>query len=185
MAGVLPHGVEVGGCDATPRESSRAVAEEVTRRQQPDAPDGPEVYLFIHDLPRFRDLRRREDDFSFSRREEEASPADNLARSSAKGLGLGRPRPDLVRQPEQPQPRVQPPGAPRVRDAGPVPDESERLRPPPRRPSRQQARSAPGLVPSEEQNRLEKFRPYGLPAEDWLDRIGDQLRKRDAVVEGS
>ena len=43
-------------------------------RQQPDAGDGPELFLFIHDLPRFRDLRRREDDFGFGRKEDEPSP---------------------------------------------------------------------------------------------------------------
>ena len=31
---------------------------------------------------------------------------------------------------------------------------------------------------SEEQNRLEKFRPYGLPADDWLRRVGEQLAGR-------
>ena len=34
------------------------------------------------------------------------------------------------------------------------------------------------LFSSEEQNRLEKFRPYGLPAEEWLERVGSELRKR-------
>jgi DNA segregation ATPase FtsK/SpoIIIE, S-DNA-T family len=184
VAGVLPHGVEVGGW----REGQRGGGggeEEVKRRQQPDAPDGPEVYLFIHDLPRFRDLRRREDDFSFSRREEEASPADNLATILSEGAGLGihvltwcdnlnnlnrvfnnqALREFGMRVLFQMSPN----------DSGHLLDAPHASKLGPHR----------ALYLSEEQNRLEKFRPYGLPAEDWLDRIGDQLRKRVAVVEGS
>jgi S-DNA-T family DNA segregation ATPase FtsK/SpoIIIE len=31
---------------------------------------------------------------------------------------------------------------------------------------------------SEEENRIEKFRPYGLPDRDWLDRVARQLKSR-------
>ena len=34
------------------------------------------------------------------------------------------------------------------------------------------------LFSSEEQNRLEKFRPYGLPAEEWLEKVRDRFRER-------
>ena len=40
------------------------------------------------------------------------------------------------------------------------------------------------LFPSEEQNRLEKFRPYGLPAEEWLEKVGVELSRR-SVPAGS
>ena len=72
MAAALPHGIEVGGW----REVSQilsTVAAELKRRQEAKT-DGPELFLFIHDLPRFRDLRRREDDFSFSRKDDEEPP---------------------------------------------------------------------------------------------------------------
>ena len=49
------------------------LAREVARRQQPDS-DGPEIFLFVNDLARFRDLRKRADDFSFSRRGGEDKP---------------------------------------------------------------------------------------------------------------
>ena len=32
------------------------------------------------------------------------------------------------------------------------------------------------LFASEEQNRLEKFRPYGVPSEEWIRNVGDGLR---------
>ena len=31
---------------------------------------------------------------------------------------------------------------------------------------------------SEEQNKIEKFRPYGFPADEWLAWFGEQLGKR-------
>jgi hypothetical protein len=31
---------------------------------------------------------------------------------------------------------------------------------------------------SEEQNRLEKFRPYGMPEQTWLEQAGERLRAR-------
>jgi hypothetical protein len=34
------------------------------------------------------------------------------------------------------------------------------------------------LFASEEQNRLEKFRPYGVPSEEWIRDVGDGLRRR-------
>ena len=34
------------------------------------------------------------------------------------------------------------------------------------------------LFHSEEQNRLEKFRPYGIPSDSWLAELGKQLRQR-------
>ncbi len=87
VAAVLPHGVDVGDW----REVSRVLAEvaaELARRQEAKT-DGPELFLFIHDLPRFRDLRRREDDFSFSKREDEASPTDHLDAILREGPLLG------------------------------------------------------------------------------------------------
>ena len=39
------------------------------------------------------------------------------------------------------------------------------------------------LLLQEEQERPEKFRPYGLPSPDWLDRVTDQLRGRVGLKE--
>ena len=40
------------------------------------------------------------------------------------------------------------------------------------------------LFYSEEQNRLEKFRPYGLPSDDWLQQVGEHLARRGAGPTG-
>ena len=63
--------------------------EEVARRQQPDADDGPELFLMIHDLGRFRDLRRKENDFGFGTPGEPATPSDHLASILKEGSALG------------------------------------------------------------------------------------------------
>ena len=34
------------------------------------------------------------------------------------------------------------------------------------------------LFASEEQNRLEKFRPYGMPGEEWLGKVREGLSNR-------
>jgi hypothetical protein len=34
------------------------------------------------------------------------------------------------------------------------------------------------LFASEKQNWLEKFRPYGVPSEQWIKEVGDGLRRR-------
>jgi hypothetical protein len=182
VAGVLPHPLEVGRW----RDSARilaAFAEEVKRRGQPEAPDGPELFLLIHDLPRFRDLRRREDDFGFGRREEDASPSDNLGTILTDGPGLGvhvltwcdnlnnlnrvfthqMLREFGMRVLFQMSPN----------DSGHLLDAPYASKLGPHR----------ALYVSEEQNRLEKFRPYGLPGAVWLEWVGAQLRNRAAVVE--
>lgn len=38
------------------------------------------------------------------------------------------------------------------------------------------------LFYSEEEGRLEKFRPYGLPSEQWLAWVGEQLRNKDKTA---
>ena len=109
IAAVLPHGVDTGDWREVPRVLAE-VAAELARRQESKT-DGPELFLFIHDLPRFRDLRRREDDFSFSKREEDASPADHLDVILREGPSARRARDRLVRYGEQPEPAVRTPGA--------------------------------------------------------------------------
>src|SRR5271157_1665435 len=140
VASSLPHEIKVGGWrDAAPFLA--AVAGEVALRQQPDSGDGPELFLFIHDLPRFRDLRRREDDFGFGRKEDDLAPPDHLDIILREGPGLGV---HLIAWCDT------------VNKLG-----------------RNRA-----LFASEEQNRLEKFRPYGVPSEEWIKKLGDGLRRR-------
>src|SRR5262249_9407680 len=154
------------------------VAGLVTARQEPGAPDGPETFLFIHDLPRFPDLRRRGDDFGFSPKGEDARPPDPLATILREGPGLGV---HLViwcdnlnnlqryfdhqalREFEM---RVLFQMSPT--DSGHLIDAPFAAKLGPHR----------AFFSSEEQNRLEKFRPYGVPGDEWLRWVHNRLADR-------
>ena len=90
VADAVPHAVRL----ALPRDTKAVigeVAEEVARRQQAGREDAPPVYLCIYGLGRFRDLRRAEDDFGFSRVDDDkpASPAQQFAMVLREGPLLG------------------------------------------------------------------------------------------------
>ncbi len=175
----MPQKPELGGW----RELGQlltTVAAEVKRRQEAKT-DGPELFLLIHDLPRFRDLRRREDDFSFSRKDdEEATPPDQLEVILREGPVLGVHlitwcdtvnnlnrffAHQILRKFEM---RVLFQMSPN--DSGHMLDAPAASKLGPHR----------ALFHSEEQNRLEKFRPYGIPSAEWLDSVGKQLSQRPA-----
>jgi hypothetical protein len=175
-AAVLPHEVVSGGW----RDTGRILAEvaALIQERQESATDGPELFLFIHDLPRFRDLRRREDEFSFSRREEEAGPLEHLEVILREGAGLGAHlivwcdtvnnlnrhfTHQVLREFEM---RVLFQMSPA--DSGHMLD----------LPLASKLGAHRALFHSEEQNRLEKFRPYGVPSQEWLNWVGQQLAKR-------
>jgi hypothetical protein len=177
VAGVLPHPVDLGAYRDVARILSE-VAAEVERRQQPGADDGPEIFLLIQDLPRFRELRRREDDFGFSRREGDATPADNLRTIVREGPVLGIHLlawcdnlnnlnrifdNQALREFEM---RVLFQMSPT--DSAHLLDAPHASRLGPHR----------AYFSSGEQNRLEKFRPYGFPAREWLEWVRGQFARR-------
>jgi hypothetical protein len=180
IAGSLGHKIKVVGWKDAPRLLTE-IGEEVTRRQQPDADDGPEIFLLVHDLGRFRDLRRKENDFGFGTPGEPATPADHLALILKEGSALGV---HLVTWSDTLT------NLNRVFDNQSIrefesrvlfqisPTDSAHLLDSP---------AASKLGPnrayfaSEEQNRLEKFRPYGLPTEEWLKSIRERFEARGQI----
>ena len=179
MAGALPHRRRRRRLARRGRILAELAAE-VQRRQESDA-DGPEVFLFIHDLPRFRDLRRREDDFSFSQARRGGRPRRPPRRDPPRRAGLGVHvivwcdtvnnlnryfAHQMLREFEM---RVLFQMSPT--DSGHLLDAPAASKLGPHR----------ALFYSEEQNRLEKFRPYGIPSEEWLGSLGKQLSERLSV----
>lgn len=177
LAAMLPHRAKVGGL----RDVGRAleeIAAEIKRRQEGDGADGPEIFLFLHDLARFRDLRRKEDDFSFSRREEDAGPPDHLDTVLREGPTLGvhivtwcdtvtnLNRHFTHQQLREFEMRALFQMSPN--DSAHLLDAPHASKLGPRR----------ALLSSEEENRLEKFRPYRVPDRDWLEASCRQLRGR-------
>ena len=141
--------------------------------------DGGAVF-FRPDPARFRDLRKSDDDFGFSRKEEKPSPGKQLGTILKDGPGVGvhvviwcdslnnlnrsfdR---QTIREFEM---RVLFQMSPN--DSSTLIDSPLAARLGPRR----------AFFSSEEQGTLEKFRPYGLPGEEWWTWVRDLLVKRRA-----
>ena len=170
---VEPHQYRVGG----PRDASEYLDEisaELARRQsgEPSGP-APSTFLFLYDLSRFRDLRKSDDDYSYSfgRSDEpkKASPSQQLAELVREGPALGlhvvawfdslnnltrafdR---QLLREFEM-----------RVLFQMSSNDSSMLID----NPAANRLGVHRGLFASEDRGTLEKFRPYAWPDRGWLD----------------
>src|SRR5207248_3427796 len=88
LSAVVPHPVRTIGWREVPTVLGE-LADEVERRQQLPTQDAPTLYLIIYGLQRFRDLRKQEDDFSFSRREEKPNPAKQFGNILREGPSVG------------------------------------------------------------------------------------------------
>jgi ABC-type multidrug transport system fused ATPase/permease subunit len=176
VARALPHNVKCGDWREMPEFLAEAAGE--LKRRQEAKTDGPEIFVLIHDLPRFRDLRKKEDDFSFSRKEDDAGPPDHLDLILREGPVLGVHAViwcdtvsslnryfahQIVREFEM---RVLFQMSPN--DSGHMLDS----------PLASKLGEHRAIFVSEEQNRTEKFRPYGLPGEAWIRSVGERLATR-------
>jgi hypothetical protein len=161
-----------------------AIAAEVERRQKADEPDAPNLYLFIFDLSRLRDLRKSDDDFGFggyggAKADPPAKLFGNIMRDgppvgvhtvvwcdSLNNLNRAFDRSSL----REFETRVlfQMSG----NDSSTLIDGPAASRLGPNR----------ALYLSEEEGRLEKFRPYGLAPAEWLADFRDHLARRPAVT---
>jgi hypothetical protein len=183
LAEVLPGQVRVAGWREAPaflEELSR----ELDRRQKGGDAEAPSVYLVLYGLQRLRDLRRQEDDYSFMSRGEEqpATPDKQLAALLREGPVVGMhvliwcdTLTNLQRALDRQAMREL---AMRVVFQLSVADSSNLIDSP--------AASKLGLhralFANEEDGRLEKFRPYEMPAEEWLEQVREKLRQRAGVA---
>ncbi|HEX7377139.1 MAG TPA: FtsK/SpoIIIE domain-containing protein [Pirellulales bacterium] len=176
VAKVLPHETRVG----TQRDTVsiiKEVAAEVTRRQQSNLTDSPGWYLIIQDLQRFRDLRKKEDDFGFSR-SEELTPSQQFVNIMREGPNLGihvLAWCDSVTNMQRTFDRQ----ALREVELRVLfqmsPNDSSALIDSPIASRLGEQRA---LFHSEELGKFEKFRPYELPTTEWLDWVGERFRSR-------
>lgn len=170
----IPQGVDRGGT-ADAGRVMHELGDELRRRQE--GAGGPAIFLFLFDGSRFRDLRKSDDDFGFGRRgEEEAKTASQeLAEILREGPALGihviawfdtlnnvqrvldR---TALREFEM-----------RVLFQMSANDSSALIDSP--LANRLGAHRA--LFSSEEQGKLEKFRPYGVADGEWLAHVGSRL----------
>jgi S-DNA-T family DNA segregation ATPase FtsK/SpoIIIE len=86
LAGILPHRIRIGG-PAELAELMGGLGAELTARTPTSGRDAPEVFLLVHELQRFRNLRP-EDDFRFSM-DDDASAGTSPSKVFADLLGEG------------------------------------------------------------------------------------------------
>ncbi len=182
VAEILPHSVRLGGGrDVLPILTE--LAGEVERRLQ--APEGefPARFLIIYGLQRFRDLRRAEDDFSFSRRGDGAppNPAKLLGTVLRDGPALGVYTlvwADTLNNVNRSFDRH---GLRefdlRVLFQMSTADSSTLID----SPLAGKLGLHRALLYSEDRGQMEKFRPYGLPPVSWLHWVKEQLHRRVAA----
>ena len=177
LADALPHSVQV----VPPRRASAAIAqiaEELTRRSEQPDDDSPPLCLFIFNLGRFRDLRKDDDDFGLGGfgKDKPASAAEQFSKVLRDGPPLGIHMilwsdsynnanrwmsTQTLRELEV-----------RVAFQMSATDSSHLL-----------DSTAAGRLGTNrallclmEQGSTEKFRPYGAPSQEWLDRVTGLLR---------
>ena len=185
VVSALPHEVERGTTRTLPRIVNE-LAEEVERRRMDESPDSTPIYIFIHDLNRFRDLRKKEDDFGFGSYGSEGSPPPSPSKQFATILREG---PmvnihaivwcDTVNNLNRTFDR-QALGEFEMRvlfqmssnDSSSLIDS----------PAAGKLGTNRAYFHSEEQGRIEKFRPYGLPTPTFLNSLRERLAAKPNVV---
>ncbi len=139
------------------------------------------MFLVVHGLQRCRDLRRREDDFGFGRAGDgPPDPAKQFADLLRDGAGPWHSHLVWCDTYLNLQRAVDRAGlrelAMRVVFQMSIADSSNLID----NPLAGKLGAHRALFASEEDGRLEKFRPYGPPSDEWLDWVKGQLRGRAA-----
>jgi hypothetical protein len=174
---VLPHSIRLGGWRDAPAIMTELNAEIERRQKETGTP--PAIYLVLFGVQRLRDLRKQEDDFGLMRRgDEPPSPAQLFATLLREGSILGvhtllwcDTLNNLQRTLDRQSMREL---TLRVVLQMNVADSSNLID----SPLASKLGLHRALFLSEEDGRLDKFRPYGLPSEAWLNRVREQLSRR-------
>jgi hypothetical protein len=177
LASVAPGNVQLAGWRELP-ELLGELSAEVARRLQPGGAAGEPVFLFVHGLHKFRDLRKGDDDFGFSRFGEEpkaVSPAKLFVELLKDGPAVGvhaivwcDSLNNVNRAFERPTLRE---FEMRVLYQMSNNDSSSLID----SPAASKLGMYRALFHSEERGRLEKFRPYGLPTVEFLHTLHELL----------
>jgi hypothetical protein len=161
------------------RTSNELIAEiyaELAARQEASREDAPAIYLVVHNLGRFRDLKK-EEDYGFSDGDKGVNPGKQFGEILREGPPLGIHV--LVWCDTYSS-------ANRMLDRQGMRDFEMRIL------FQMNANDSSSLIDTpdaskltvhraflydEGQGRLEKFRPYGLPSEEWLETVKKQLAR--------
>ncbi|HJQ81797.1 MAG TPA: FtsK/SpoIIIE domain-containing protein, partial [Lacipirellulaceae bacterium] len=181
VVGSLPHNIELGGPRDTPRVIGQLAAE-LARREAAGEENAPPLYLVIFNGGRFRDLRRGEDDFSFSTdRDKPATPDKQFGEILRSGPAWGihtllwcDSYNNVTRLLDRMMLRE---FEMRVAFQMSAADSSSLLD----NPAAAKLRQHRGLLASEDLGTLEKFRPYGMPSDAWLEKVRQALVERRSL----
>jgi hypothetical protein len=173
VAAVLPHSVTVAGR----REANEILielAEEVKRRLEAETPAGPDLFLFLCELGRFRELRSKAE-YDFGTAPSPPAAASALESVLREGPPLGIYTLvwcDGMNVLKRTFSRaVQQEFGSRIAFQMGTSDSAELLD----TPQAGKLGAHRALFLDEEQGRLEKFRPYSLPSRDWLGWVRGQF----------
>ncbi len=179
LADVLPHPVK----NITWRELGAMYTElaaEIKRRQGDASADQAPIFIFIYDIQRFRDLRKSDDDFGFSKYDEDKPmpPSKLFGDVLRDGPPLGIHTIiwcDSVNNLNRTFDRQ---GTKefenRILFQMSSNDSSTLID----TPAASKLGENRALYYSEEENRTEKFRPYGVPEKEWLDQVKQKFAAR-------
>jgi hypothetical protein len=181
VAESLPHRVRIAASRDILAVLEELAAELDERQKSPDA-EAPPVFLLLFALQRCRDLRKAEDDYGFGRSDGSPAPPQRLSALAREGPPLGmhtilwcdtlnNVQRSLDRQTlREFETRV--PMQMSVADSSNLIDT----------PLANKLGMHRAIFFSEEEGRLEKFRPYGLPTDEWLRWVEGRLRARAATA---
>jgi DNA segregation ATPase FtsK/SpoIIIE, S-DNA-T family len=158
------------------------IAAEIKRRQESASEDQAPFYIFIYDIQRFRDLRKSDDDFGYTRYDEDKPIppaklfADILRDGPPNGVhtiiwcdSVNNMNRTLDRQGMKEFEN-------RILFQMSANDSSTLID----TPAASKLGENRALYYSEEANRTEKFRPYGIPEAEWLDEVKKRFASRPA-----
>jgi hypothetical protein len=180
LAAVLPQEIQVIGTRDV-ASSLGTIHEEVKRRQESQILDAPPIYVLLYGLHRLRDLRRSEDDFGFSSGGG-SSPPQQLAAILREGPSLGvhcliwcDSYNSVMRTLERALLREFDMKVLFQMSAG---DSSNLID----TPIASKLGTHRALFASEDQGKIEKFRPYMVPQAEWLEEVKRLLSERPAAT---
>ena len=179
IAAAVPQPVNIGDVRKMPQVITE-ISEEVARREESGIEDDPPIYLIIYDLGRFRDLRKDESDFGFSSISDDKppSPSKQFIKILQEGPAVGvhvlfwcDTYNNVTRSLDR---QVFHDVEMRVLFQMNATDSSNLID----SPVAGRLGVHRGILYNEGQGSQEKFRPYGLPSDDWLAWVRKQLAAR-------
>ncbi|MBX9789849.1 MAG: hypothetical protein K2Y37_13110 [Pirellulales bacterium] len=184
LAAALPHEAQIAAAADGPAIVAGLHAE--LERRRTTSGDAPLLVFVVYDLPRLRELRRQEEEFSFSRRGDSEGPkpdrqfADLLRDGPALGIHVLVWCDTLTNFNRMLDRGMLKQFALRVLLQMSAADSSLLID----TPAASQLGKRRALLHREEEGGLEKFRPYAPPELEWLSAVGLALKERVAASQG-